>query len=60
MPNMMWYELKVTIAQKLPKKTEINKNGQKMNKFLCYFGKNPPIADEKKAFQEDLDALRKW
>ena len=39
MPNMMWYELKVTIGQKLPKKTEMNKNEQKMNKFLCHFGK---------------------
>ena len=39
MQNMMWYELKVAIGQKLPKKTEMNKNEQKMNKFLCYFGK---------------------
>ena len=36
---MMRYESKVTIGQNLPKKTEMNKNEQKMNKFMCYFGK---------------------
>ena len=53
----MWYELKVTIGQKLPKKTEMNKNEQI---FLCYFGKNPRMADEGKAILKDLDSLPKW
>ena len=35
MPNMMWYELKVTIDQNYQKETEMNKN----KSILCYFGR---------------------
>ena len=35
----MRYELKVAIGQKFPKKSDLNKNEQKMKKFLFYFGK---------------------
>ena len=46
----MWYELKVKIGQKLPKKTEMNKNEQKWTKNEQIFV----------LFQEDFDSLRYW
>ena len=59
MPNMIWYELKVTIGQKLPKKTEMDKNEQKNEQFFVLFWQNPRMANERKALQEYLDSLRK-